>query len=143
MFCVCRGWCVLCGAIVCGAMGWLQLVGCLRLQVSFAEYHLFYRALLQKRPIILRSLLSVATSYCVWCYCVWCYCVWCHWVSDGCDGAVFVCEQESEELHTTHHTPHTTHHTCVLARDYSRPFAPEYSEGAAQTHRLHQPQANF
>jgi len=27
----------------------------LKLYVSFAEYHLFYRALLQKRPIILRS----------------------------------------------------------------------------------------
>ena len=30
---------------------------------SFAEYNLFYRALLQKRPIILRSLLIVATPY--------------------------------------------------------------------------------
>jgi len=29
--------------------------------VSFAEYRLFYRALLQKRPMILRSLLIVAT----------------------------------------------------------------------------------
>jgi len=34
-------------------MGWLRLVGSLKLQVSFAEYRLFYRALLQKRPIIL------------------------------------------------------------------------------------------
>jgi len=42
-------------------MGWLRLVGSLKLHVSFAEYHLFYRALLQKRPIILRSLLSIAT----------------------------------------------------------------------------------
>ena len=42
-------------------MGWLQLVGSLKLQVSFAEYGLFYRSLLQKRPIILRSLLIVAT----------------------------------------------------------------------------------
>ena len=33
------------------------------LYVSFAEYCLFYRALLQKRPIILRSLLIVATTY--------------------------------------------------------------------------------
>ena len=32
-------------------------------KVSFAEYHLFYRALLQKRPMILRSLLIVATTY--------------------------------------------------------------------------------
>jgi len=42
-------------------MGWLRLVGSLKLQVSFAEYRLFYRALLQKRSIILRSLLIVAT----------------------------------------------------------------------------------
>jgi len=35
------------------AMGWLQLVGSIKLQVSFAEYSLFYRALLQKRPVIL------------------------------------------------------------------------------------------
>jgi len=40
-------------------MGWLRLVGSLKLYVSFAEYCLFYRALLQKRPIILRSLLIV------------------------------------------------------------------------------------
>jgi len=44
-------------------MGWPRLVGSLKLQVSFAEYSLFYRALLQKRPIILRSLLIVATPY--------------------------------------------------------------------------------
>jgi len=45
------------------AMGWLRLVGSLKLQVSFAEHSLFYRALLQKRPIILRSLLLEATPY--------------------------------------------------------------------------------
>ena len=44
-------------------MGWLRLVASLKLQISFAEYRLFYRALLQKRPIILRSLLIVAPSY--------------------------------------------------------------------------------
>jgi len=44
-------------------MGRLRLVGSLKLQVSFAEYRLFYRALLQKRPIISRSLLIVATPY--------------------------------------------------------------------------------
>jgi len=42
-------------------MGWLRLVGSLELQISFAEYSLFHRALLQKRRIILRSLLIVAT----------------------------------------------------------------------------------
>jgi len=45
------------------AMGWLQLVGSIKLQVSFAEYSLFYRSLLQKRPVILRSLTIIATSY--------------------------------------------------------------------------------
>ena len=44
-------------------MGWLRLVGSLKLQVSFAEYSLFYRALLQKRPIISRSLLIIATPH--------------------------------------------------------------------------------
>jgi len=44
-------------------MGWLRLVGSLRLWVSFAEYSLFYRALLQTRPIILRSLLIVTTQF--------------------------------------------------------------------------------
>jgi len=44
-------------------MGWLRLAGSLKLQVSFAGYSLFYRALLQKRPMILRSLLIVATPY--------------------------------------------------------------------------------
>ena len=34
----------------------LRLVGPLKWRVSFAEYSLFYRALLQKRPIIWRSL---------------------------------------------------------------------------------------
>ena len=44
-------------------MGWLRLVGSTKLQVSFAEYSLFYRALLQKRPIILSILQSEATPY--------------------------------------------------------------------------------
>jgi len=47
-------------------MGWLRLVGSLKLDLSFAEHSLFYRALLQKRPIILRSLLIVATPYERW-----------------------------------------------------------------------------
>ena len=40
-------------------VGWLRLVGSLKSLVSFAEYCLFYRALLQKRPVILRSLLGL------------------------------------------------------------------------------------
>jgi len=49
-------------ALVGTTMGWLRLVGSLKLQVSFAEYSLLLRALLPKRPIILRSLLIVATT---------------------------------------------------------------------------------
>ena len=45
-------------------MGCLRLVGSLKLMVSFAEYSLFYRALLQTRPILLRRRLIVATPYC-------------------------------------------------------------------------------
>ena len=48
-------------------MGWLRLVGSLKLWVSFAEHRLFYRALLQMSPAILRSLLVVATPYVVLC----------------------------------------------------------------------------
>jgi len=33
-------------------MGWLRSVGSTKLQVSFAEYRLFYEALLQKGPTI-------------------------------------------------------------------------------------------
>jgi len=52
---------------VVGAMGWLRSVPSIKLQVSLAEYCLFYRALLQKRPIILWILLTKATPY-VWTY---------------------------------------------------------------------------
>jgi len=38
-----------------------RLAGFFKLYVSFAEYRLFYRALLQKRPIISRCLLLIAT----------------------------------------------------------------------------------
>jgi len=51
-------------------MGWLRSVGSIKLQVSFAEYRLFYRPLLQKRPIILSILLTEATPY-VWIWHVW------------------------------------------------------------------------
>jgi len=52
--------CVVFGAGVQTTMGWLRLVGSLKLYVSFAEYCFFYRALLQKRRIVSRSLLIVA-----------------------------------------------------------------------------------
>jgi len=42
-------------------MGWLRLVGSLKLQVSFAKEPYKREDILEKRPIILRSLLFVAT----------------------------------------------------------------------------------
>jgi len=44
-------------------MGWLRLAGSLILQVSFAKEPYKRDDILQKRPIILRSLLIVATPY--------------------------------------------------------------------------------
>jgi len=44
-------------------MGWLRLVGSLKLQVSFAKEPYKRAYILPKRPIILRSLLIVATPY--------------------------------------------------------------------------------
>ena len=43
--------------------GWLRLVGSLQLQVSFAKEPYKRDYILQKRPIILRSLLIVAIQY--------------------------------------------------------------------------------
>jgi len=45
------------------AMGWLRLVGCLKIYVSLQNIGLFCRSLLQKRPIFLSILLIVATPY--------------------------------------------------------------------------------
>jgi len=42
----------------------LRQIRLIKLQVSFAEYCLFYRALLQKRPIVSSILLIEATPYC-------------------------------------------------------------------------------
>jgi len=44
-------------------MGWIRLVGSLKSQVSFAKEPYKRDDILQKRPIILRSLLIVATLY--------------------------------------------------------------------------------
>ena len=54
-YCVSKDWFI--------AMGWLRLVSSLNFKVSFVEYSVFYRALFQKRRVILRSLLIVATPY--------------------------------------------------------------------------------
>jgi len=44
-------------------MGWLQLVGSIKLLVSFAKETYKRDDILQKRPIILSILLTVATPY--------------------------------------------------------------------------------
>jgi len=44
-------------------MGWLRLVGSLKWQVSFAKEPYKRDDILQKRPMILRSLLIIATPY--------------------------------------------------------------------------------
>jgi len=44
-------------------MGWLRLVGSLKVKVSNAKEPYKRDDILQKRPIILRSLLIVATPY--------------------------------------------------------------------------------
>ena len=46
-----------------GAMGWLRLVGSFKLQVSFAKEPYKRDYILQKRSIIRRSLLIIATPY--------------------------------------------------------------------------------
>jgi len=45
------------------SMGWIRLVGSLKLYFSFAKEPCKRDHILQKRPVILRSLLMVATSY--------------------------------------------------------------------------------
>ena len=58
---------------------WLPLVASLRLQVSFAKYRLFNRAFLQKRPIILRRQLIVATPYQCICWYMEIHVTWYMW----------------------------------------------------------------
>jgi len=48
----CPLWLIYSKTLQSSPLGWLLLVGSIKLQVSFAEYSLFYRALLQKRLII-------------------------------------------------------------------------------------------
>ena len=48
------------------AMGWLRVVGSLKLKVSFAKEPYKGEYILQKRLIILKSLLIVATPYVAW-----------------------------------------------------------------------------
>ena len=69
--------CVSVGVRVCACVysniyiGWLTLVGSIKLYVSFAEYSLFYRGVLQKRPIISSILLTKATQKHLTCVYTW------------------------------------------------------------------------
>jgi len=47
--CLPHGWVTI--LVIWDTMGWLRWVGSIKLQVSFAEYSLFNRALLQNRPM--------------------------------------------------------------------------------------------
>jgi len=51
-----------CIVIMLSDMGWLRLVGCLKIYISLQNIGLFCRSLLQKRPIFLSILLIVATT---------------------------------------------------------------------------------
>jgi len=53
----------ICVNVTRASMGWLRLVASIKLQVSSTEYRLFYKSLLQKRPVILSILLTEATPY--------------------------------------------------------------------------------
>jgi len=53
----------MCSAVTVDGMGWLRSVGSLKSYVSFAKEPYKRDDILQKRPMILRSLLIVATSY--------------------------------------------------------------------------------
>jgi len=57
-------------------VGWLRFVGSFKSWVSFAEYSLFYRALLQKRRIILRSDITRSIG-----------------VTSHCDMTIFMCDK--------------------------------------------------
>ena len=53
----------LCYSVMSDTMGWLWLVGSIKLWVSFAKETYKRDDILQKRPIILSILLTVATPY--------------------------------------------------------------------------------
>jgi len=57
------GWQNLYGDKMCLVVGWLRLVGSFKMHVFFAEYCLFYRAFLQKRPIPEYSSSEVLVEY--------------------------------------------------------------------------------
>jgi len=54
---------VVCVAKTCSSMGWLRLVRSIKLKVSFAKEPYKREYILQKRPLILSILLTVATPY--------------------------------------------------------------------------------
>ena len=81
---------------------------CVRVSdISFAEYSLFYRALLQKRPIILRSLPIVATPYTL-----------CVRVSDDSDETLSMCAMTLYVCHDSICVPWVLHVACAVGNAY-------------------------
>ena len=87
------------------AMGWLRSVGSIKSWVSFAEYRLFYRALLQKRPIIL-SILRIEAHI---------RSVWNGWYTHI---PLYKPLFEDDRRDTGEHATHTCIHTCVHTNIY-------------------------
>ena len=87
----------------CITMGWLRLVGSSKKQVSFAKEPYTRDAILQKRPIILRSLLIVATPH----------------VHTQLDQDVSLCAHRSHVTHMNESTSHIrTSHVTIRMYHY-------------------------
>jgi len=86
-------------------IGGLQLVGSIKLKGSFAEYSLVYRALLQKWPIILSILLTVATPYVYYDTTTWLFFVLCKLhAHTGTFHSLYTCTHTRTHTHTHVHT---------------------------------------
>ena len=123
------------GAI--SAMGWLRLVGSIKLQVSFAKEPYKRDNILPKRPIVLSILLTVATPYIILSQQLVCVMVGCgisqkpaNFLHGGTAQAAPECRKIAgfcEILpHTTAHTPlptHTNFHDSIQAAPRCRKTA--------------------
>ena len=119
-------------------MGWLRLAGSWKLQVSFAEYRLFYRALLQKRPRILRSLLIMASvlgglhpvTEMRWCACICTQYLCAHTFSLATLSPHL--PFPAPPLHS--HTHKTRTHTLKHPHTRTHSFSPTHTRGRTCTH---------